>query len=101
MKIVFFKTPKPKQFNYIPRYYDPEKEELEKRKKELGLLGEGDAHQYLKAQMRRRWRADAHQRADRSSAVRVFIYLMILFLTVYLFFFTDVITNVLSIFSGK
>lgn len=27
----FFKTPKSKQFNYQPRYWDPEKEELEKR----------------------------------------------------------------------
>jgi hypothetical protein len=27
----FFKTPKHKQFNYQPRYWDPEKEEFEKR----------------------------------------------------------------------
>ncbi len=27
----FFKTYKPKRFNYIPRYYDPQKEELEER----------------------------------------------------------------------
>jgi hypothetical protein len=27
----FFKTPRHKQFNYQPRYWDPEKEELEKR----------------------------------------------------------------------
>lgn len=27
----FFKTPRHKQFNYQPRYWDPEKEEFEKR----------------------------------------------------------------------
>lgn len=27
----FFKTPKSKPFNYQPRYWDPEKEDLEKR----------------------------------------------------------------------
>ena len=27
----FFKTPRHKQFTYQPRYWDPEKEELEKR----------------------------------------------------------------------
>jgi hypothetical protein len=29
----FFKTPKPQRFNYMPRYYDPQKERLD------GLLG--------------------------------------------------------------
>ncbi len=27
----FFKTPKPKPFEYVPRFYDPAKEELEER----------------------------------------------------------------------
>lgn len=27
----FFKRRKPRELNYVPRYYDPEKEELEKR----------------------------------------------------------------------
>jgi hypothetical protein len=101
MKIVFFKTPKPKRFNYVPRYYDQEKEEMEKRRKELGLIGEGDERENLRAAMRRRWRVDSHQRADRTSAIRVIVYLFVLFVTVYLFFFTDVIGKMLSIFSGN
>jgi hypothetical protein len=101
MKIVFFKTPKPRKFNYMPRYYDPEKEEMDKRKKELGLIGEGDHHENLRAAMRRRWRTDAHQRADRYNAIRIILYLFILFVAVYLFFFTDIIGQMLSIFSGR
>ena len=31
----FFYTPKPRQFDYRPRYYDPEKEAREKRREEL------------------------------------------------------------------
>lgn len=40
--ISFFKVPKHRQFDYKPRFYDPEKERREKRKIELGLGGESD-----------------------------------------------------------
>jgi hypothetical protein len=40
-KIAFFKTPKMRVYSYTPRYWDPEKERLEERKraiaKELGV----------------------------------------------------------------
>jgi hypothetical protein len=32
-----FKLPKHKSFNYVPRYYDPEKEEMEERRKKLAM----------------------------------------------------------------
>lgn len=35
--ISFFKLPKHRQFDYKPRFYDPEKERREKRRMELGL----------------------------------------------------------------
>lgn len=38
MRFKFFHAPKPRQFDYIPRYYSPEKEEREERKKTV--LGE-------------------------------------------------------------
>ncbi|WP_026999633.1 hypothetical protein [Eisenibacter elegans] len=34
MRIIFVKTPKNRQFNYIPRYYDPVKEDLMERVRE-------------------------------------------------------------------
>ena len=37
MKFSFFHTPKPRTFNYIPRYYNPEQEALEKKKAAMGL----------------------------------------------------------------
>ena len=33
----FFHAPKPRTFNYTPRYYDPAKEALEKKKAAMGL----------------------------------------------------------------
>jgi len=101
MNIVFFRRPKPKQFNYIPRYYDPVKEAMEERRKELGLLSEGDSRERLKAEMRRKWRLEGSERANRANAIRVIMYLFILFLSVYVFFFTDLIRNLLLVFSGK
>jgi hypothetical protein len=38
MKFKFVHTPKPRQFEYIPRFYDPEKEEREARKR--AVLGD-------------------------------------------------------------
>ena len=35
IKMAFFYKHKPRKFNYIPRYYDPDKEAWEKKKAEL------------------------------------------------------------------
>ena len=37
-----FRSPKPKKFNYIPRYYDPDKEALEERLKNIKKQQERD-----------------------------------------------------------
>ena len=37
-KFTAFKTQKPREFKYRPRYYDPEKEAREERRKELRLM---------------------------------------------------------------
>ncbi len=37
MGIAFFKVPRPKEFEYKPRYYDEEKERRDQRRRELGL----------------------------------------------------------------
>ena len=36
MGFYFFHTPKPRKFNYIPRYFDPNQEALEKKKAAMG-----------------------------------------------------------------
>ncbi len=42
--ISFFKVPQHRVFNYQPRYYDPEKERREQRRKELGLADDDEAN---------------------------------------------------------
>jgi cytochrome c-type biogenesis protein CcmH/NrfG len=39
----FFKTPKPRKFEYKPRFYDPKKEELEQLKAKYGPI-EGNSY---------------------------------------------------------
>lgn len=40
--ISFFKVPKHRVYDYQPRYYDPEKEEREQRRRELGLADDDE-----------------------------------------------------------
>lgn len=39
----FFKTPKPRRYEYKPRFYDPKKEELEQLKAKYGPI-EGESY---------------------------------------------------------
>ena len=39
----FFRTPKPQKFGYVPRFYNPEKEELEKRVRRAESREPGDS----------------------------------------------------------
>lgn len=50
-----FHRPEMPKFNYIPRYYNPEKEELEKRKAAMGLDSNLSDSERLRVQMRHRW----------------------------------------------
>ena len=101
MKIVFFKRPKPRKFNYKPLYYDPVKEEMEERRKELEGISEGDPRARLKAEIRRKWRRNDEERPSTNQGIRIIIYLLIIALSVYFIFFTDLIQNMFTIFGGN
>ena len=61
----FFKTPKPKQFEFKPRHYDPIKEEMEERKRELGLLEDDKEEDYkirLRSRMDSKWQRPGAQK---------------------------------------
>ena len=81
MRITFFKTPRPKQFNYIPRYYDQQKEEAEERQKrierELGIKQKnGYRPGITKGTMTRK--VMDKRRTNRSSVIRLLIIITIL-----------------------
>ena len=95
MKFIFFKTAKPKAFEYKPLYYDPEKEEREQRKKELGLDTSSDHKSFYKGELQRKWRRDRTTH-KKNSRLRTTIYLIILLFAVYYIFFTDFVQRIVN-----
>ncbi len=82
----FFKTAKPKQFAYRPRYYDEKKEELEKRKKDLEKSGAGDTA-HLRMDIQRRWRFVDRKVSTRSKQVKFLFYILLLAVLAFYIFF--------------
>jgi len=89
MAIKFFHTPKNKKFNFSPRYYDEQKEDLEKRveqtKREMGISDDDPNKPYVskirKGEMRGFLKKKSTQK--RHSAGRLIIILIVLLLIVY------------------
>ena len=107
MKFVFFSRPKPRQFTYRPRYWDPEKEEFERRKRQLDGYGDGERSNEeirhdLRRQMETRWRRDRNTGPTDASGrwIRIFIYALIIFLGLYFIFFTSFIDNLVRLFTS-
>ncbi len=87
----FIKLPGHKQFNYSPRYWDPEKEEREKRirqiKQEMGIKVPSDPNRTtIKRGSFRQASQKTKVRATRSSNIRLVIILAVLLVLAYLLF---------------
>lgn len=87
MALTFFKTPKNKQYNYKPVFYDQKKEEREKRLKAAVEEDGADYEQALRDRMRMRWKRTAGIKEKRSSQQRLIIIVVIISLLTYLIFF--------------
>ncbi len=96
----FFHTPKPKQFSFRPRFYDPEKEEFEQReqriKEELGIATEKtyDSKSYrdrIRGSFRNQGRNQSKTADElrRSQNSRLIIMIIVLALIFYLVFYSD------------
>ena len=96
----FFHTPKPKQFKFSPRFYDPEKEEFEQReqriKEELGIAIEKtfDGKSYrerIRGSFRHQGRSNSKtsDEARRSQNTRLIIMIVVLALIFYFVFYSD------------
>jgi type VI protein secretion system component VasF len=88
MKIVFFKTAKPKRFELKTRYYDEEKEYWENRRRELGISKDGEKPDFktLLGKDWKRMRKGSSVR-QRKANVSVVIYIAIVIALLYYFFF--------------
>lgn len=86
MKIRFFRLPKPKVYNYIPRYYDEQKEDLEERinniKQEMGVSESNENYTpRIKGQMRSQY--ERNIKVKQRSSFRLVIILIALILLAY------------------
>jgi predicted nucleic acid-binding Zn ribbon protein len=76
-----FKTEKPKQFEYKPRYYDPEKDALEQKRRKMGLSDKQTHSEQLRAQMQYEWsRRKDLRRRQRNSTIKLFIFIALVVL---------------------
>lgn len=87
----FFKTRKPKQFSPIPRYYNAEKEEFEKRiaeiKAEVNQSGQGSFSQH-RPNLKAKW--TAHKKTshyNKKSNLRLIVIAALLFAISYYLLF--------------
>jgi len=100
----FFYKHKPKGFNYIPRYYDPEKEAWEKKKAEAGLDANLSHEEKLRLEMRRKWGTEKEQEDPserRAKMLRTAIIVAVVAVGFYYIFCTPVLTNIISGLMGK
>lgn len=88
------RLPRYKRFEYTPRHYDPDKEELEDRirqiKQEMGYDVErtpGKHSSTIRRGSFRRAREQAKVKASRASNIRLVVILAMLLLIAYLIFF--------------
>jgi hypothetical protein len=90
----FFRTPKHQQYDYIPRYWNPQKEELEERLKRIDDMKNGDA-EAIKARLSggfkrggggyQRGNAQFRRRQARRSNMTLLLVLVVLVFLSYLF----------------
>ncbi|MBR4147325.1 MAG: hypothetical protein IKU00_05470 [Bacteroidales bacterium] len=100
----FFYRHKPKGFNYVPRYYNPEKEAWEQKKAEAGLNSTLSHEEELRLQMRKKWGVDKDKEtpADRRSKVlRAIIIGAVVVVAFYYIFCTPMFTNLIAGLMGK
>jgi len=87
----FFKINKNRKYNFIPRYYDPRKEDLKERtrsiEREMGVK-EGEAYRptIRKGQMSNYFNRKK-SKAQKQSNIRLIIILLALFIISYFLFF--------------
>jgi hypothetical protein len=98
MGIIFFKQTKAKRFNYIPRFYDPAKEERERRRAALGLNDDIDSDD-LRTRMRARWHKKIPvEKGPKYTPLSLIIYAVVIFGGIYIIFFTRLIDNMIRAF---
>lgn len=87
MRITLFKLPRSQKFHYEPLYWDPQKEEREKReariKRELGITGDDEGKAYvpnIKGQFSKKMYRATPEAAKQKRAANTRLVIIMLFL---------------------
>lgn len=91
MKASFFYRPKPKKFEFKPRYYDKNKEERENREKRIkkeieNEAKEGKNYVSLESELHKKWKRNDRDKLKQKSIRRAIIYILLLLMILYVMF---------------
>ncbi len=86
MRITFLKLNKPRQYDYKPVFYDPKKEEMEERLREMGAIESSPAT--FKEKIRTKWHTGEDKTKKKKSQSGMMIYLLIVLMLLYIIFLT-------------
>ena len=102
MKSSFFHTPKPRTFNYIPRYYNPEQEALEKKKAAMGLDSKLSEREKRRMRIRNAYGYDPEDYKEKSKigfkTVRYVLFFGLMFFFIYVIFETPFVEKFFEMF---
>ena len=102
MKFSFFHTPKPRTFNYIPRYYNPEQEALEKKKAAMGLDSKLSEREKRRMRIRNAYGYDPDEYKEKSKigfkTVRYVLFFGLMFFFIYVIFETPFVEKFFEMF---
>lgn len=88
MKIIAFRTPKPKPFSYKPRYYDEKKERIEELKKKYeGSTSPDGVSPDFKERLRESWKIKEKKTGNISKGTMM-VYFLLALVILYLIFFS-------------
>lgn len=88
MKLIGFKTAKPRSFNYKPVFYNQEQEDFEKRIRESRLSAEqAPEAERLRDKMRQSWKIKEKRERKQAGIRNLMIAAILIILLVYFIFF--------------
>ena len=102
--MAFFYRHNPKKFNYIPRYYDPEKEEWERKKAELGYDAKLSHEEQLRLKMRKSFgtvKQEESKEEQRAKLIRRIVLGVFVLFIFYFVFCTPLMQTIVSGLIGK
>ena len=106
IKLGFGRSIKPRTFEYVPRFYDPVKEERKERQSKFnGDISAADNIDQMKSRIQRGMRSKYYgdplvrRAGEKKANIRIFITILFLFFVAYLLFKSDKIASLLEVFN--